>query len=422
VTRGHPTWLILLAVAALVLVMHASPPAQVIIRPSPGANQSGVTVILPTFTPPYRLTVRIYVSMSGGRPLPAPLGANLLVIDAQGKRVGMDGAGALHAEIPGARWEPVTNPQPNAPVGPRGLLGTGITLDDPVDGAYVVEIAGTDRVELEIAIEQWDRTGQRRWADFSRASTEPGAVDRWNLPYTAANRPAFDLREQRDDSYLSIRSYGRRGDSVVRSNTELLLTDPRGRRLGRLRGHTVREIPRASYDTGTGDIEGRELEVIRPVAGDFTLEVTGTAAGAYDLSVHVANRTGQSGEPFEIIGLPTRAGETHHYLLRNDVTPRLAGALGHDTRLLSYAVPTTSRVELPRGEIAVTLVILYAPTIARETFRATLDGRDVTARFKPRPGGAEAVRLPVATASSTLVLSVQGNGVVHTDTLEIVRR
>ena len=412
-------------IGALVIVMLAfasCAAAQVIIQP--GANQSGVTVVPPSFTPPYRLTVRVYVTAQDGRPLPPPLGANLLVTDAQGRRVGMDAAGALHAEIPGARWELATNPQPHAPVGPRGLLGTAVTLDDAADGRYVVEIAGTDRVDLDIAVEQWDRAGQRRWAHFSRASSEPGAVDRWDLPYTAANRPAFDLHEQRDDSYLSVRAYGRRGGSVVKGITELLLTDAKGRRLGRMArvGPLLQEISRASYDSGTGDIEGRELEVMRPAAGAYTLEVIGTAVGAYDLSVYVADRAGASRVPLEIAGVPTHVGETHRYLLQNDAPPRVAGALGHDARLLSYALPTATRVELPRGETAATLVIVYAPGIARETFRATLEGRDVSARFKPAPGGAEVVRLPVAAGSSALVLSVQGNGIVHTDTLEIVRR
>jgi hypothetical protein len=396
--------------------------AQTLIQP--GANQSGVTVIQPTFTPPYRLTVRVYVSTQDGRPLPPPLGANLLVIDAQGRRVGMDASSALHAEIPGARWELATNPQPNAPVGPRGLLGTAVVLDDAADGPYVVEITGTDRVELDLAIEQWDRAGQRRWAHFSRASSEPGAVDRWDLPYTAANRPAFDLREQRDDSYLSVRAYGRRGDSTVKAITELLLTDPRGRRLGRMAriAPPLQEIPRAMYDNGTGDVESRELEIMRPAAGAYTLEVIGTAIGAYDLAVSVADRTGESRVPLEITGVPTRVGETHRYLLQNDASPRIAGALGHDARLLSYAWPLTTRIALGRTETAATLVIVYAPSIARETFRATLDGRDVSARFKPAPGGAETVRLPVSAGSSALVLSVQGNGQVHTDTLQIVRR
>ena len=406
----------ILALHAPVLV------AQTLIKP--GANQSGVTVIQPTFTPPYSLTVRAYVSTPDGRPLPPLLGANLLVIDAQGRRVGMDASGALHAEIPGARWELATNPQPNAPVGPRGLLGTAVVLDDAADGAYVVEITGTERVELDLAIEQWDRAGQRRWAHFSRASSEPGAVDRWDLPYTAANRPAFDLREQRDNSYLSVRAYGRRGDSTIKAMTELLLTDPRGRRLGRMAriAPPLQEIPRAMYDNGTGDVESRELEVMRPAAGAYTLEVIGTAVGAYDLAVSVADRAGQSRIPLEITGVPTRVGETHRYLLQNDAAPRIAGALGHDARLLSYAWPLTTRIELGRTETAATLVIVYAPSIARETFRATLDGRDVSARFKPKPGGAETVRLPVSAGSNALVLSVQGDGQVHTDTLQIVRR
>ena len=96
--------------------------AQVILRP--GANQSGVTTIEPTFEPPYRLTVSVYVTAQDGTPVPAPLGANLLVIDGQGRRTGMDETSKLHSEIPGARWGPATNPQPNAPVGPRGLSGT----------------------------------------------------------------------------------------------------------------------------------------------------------------------------------------------------------------------------------------------------------------------------------------------------------
>ena len=412
----------LLLALTIVGVLAATAAGQVILQP--GANQSGATVVPPNFTPPYHLTVRIYVSTPDGRPLPPPLGANLLVIDAQGRRTGMDASGALHAEIPGARWEMVTNPQPRAPVGPRGLLGTGIVLDDAPDGKYVVEITGTDRVGLDLAVEQWDRAGQRRWAHFSRAASEPGAIDRWDLPYTAASRPAFDLLEQRDDSYLSVRAYGRRGQSVVKAVTELLLTDPRGRRLGRApgSGRDVREIPRANYDSGTGDIEGRELEVLRPLDGAYAFDVSGTAGGAYDITVYFTDRAGTSHSPFEISGVPTRSGETHRYVLQTTAPPRVGGALGHDARLLSYAAPAATRTELARGETAATIVIVYAPAIARETFRATLGGRDVSARFTPRPGAAEAVRLPVAAGSNTLVLSVQGNGVVHTDTLEIVRR
>jgi len=412
--------------ALLVAMLADVAAAQVILRP--GANQSGVTTIEPTFEPPYRLTVSVYVTAQDGTPVPAPLGANLLVIDGQGRRTGMDETSKLHSEIPGARWGPATNPQPNAPVGPRGLSGTAITLDDPADGRYVVEIAGADRVHLDLAVAQWDRGGRRRWLHFTRASTEPGAIDRWELPYTAAARPAFDLKEQRDDSYLSIRAYGRVGVSADKATAELVLTDPRGRRLGREPKSRLdyKEIPRANYDSGTGDIEGRELEVMRPAAGRYALDVIGTAVGRYDVSVYATDRGGQSAPPLEITGVPTRTGETHRYILQYAAPPRISGAFGYGDRLLSYAAPAAARTELAPAETAVTIVIVYGATIAPETFRATLAGRDVSARFKPAPGRVEAVRLSIAAGSSTLVLSIrgataEGRTIVHTDQLELVR-
>lgn len=417
----------LIVVALFVAALGADASAQVLMRP--GGNGSGITIIEPTFTPPYRLTVSVYVTAQDGRPVPPPLGANVLVIDPQGRRAGMDAAGVLHSEIPGARWDPVRNPAPQEPVGPRGLAGTSVTLDDPPDGPYVIEVAGTDRVLVDLGVAQWDHAGHRRWLHFLRASTEPGAVDRWDMPYTGAARPAFDLHERRDDSYLSVRTYGRDGDAFVAAITELLLTDPRGRRLGydAKSRQTVQEIPRASYDSGTGDIDARELELTRLTDGDYTLDVIGLAPGRYTLGAYLSDRAGHARGTLDVAGVETQAGQTHRYRLEVATPPRLTGFLGHDARLLSYAAPTTARAELPPGATTATIVIVYGPTITHDSFRATLDGRDVTARFKPAPGVPEAVALPVAPGSNTLVLSVRGAGphgktIVHTDQFEFVRR
>ena len=122
---------VVLALVTLAAGLVTAASAQVMMRPGPGANRSGVTIIEPTFEPPYRLTVSVYVTAQDGRPVPPPLGANVLVIDPWGRRAGMDAAGVLHREIPAARWDPVHNPAPQAPVGPRGLAGTSVTLDDP---------------------------------------------------------------------------------------------------------------------------------------------------------------------------------------------------------------------------------------------------------------------------------------------------
>jgi hypothetical protein len=408
--------------------------AQVILRPGPGAGGNrGVTVIEPTFEPPYRVTIHVYVTAQDGRPLPPPLGANVLVIDPSGRRVGMDESGKLLAEVPDATWGPITNPEPNAPVGPRGLTGTGVLLTDPPDGRYVLEVTGTDRVNLDLAVAQWDRVGRRRWLHLAKASTEPGAVDRWDIPYTAAARPAFDLVERRDDSYVSIRAYGRRGASVQDAVTELLLTDPRGRRLGRdpRARKDYHDVPRGNYDSGTGDVEGRELELMQLRAGAYTLDVLGIAAGRYDVTFYSTVGGGPSRTTLELADVPTRPGLAHRYVLdwpaTATVPPRVTGAWSQGAALLSYAYPLAPRTEVPAGQSSVTLVVFYAPVIVPGSFHATLGGRDVSARFKPTPDGHEVVSLPLAPGANPLVLSVRGalpdgRAVMHTDQLELVRR
>jgi hypothetical protein len=422
------------AAALLVWLVGAGTPApaQVIMRPGPGANRSGVTIIEPTFEPPYRLTVSVYATGQDGHPLPAPLGANVLVIDPQGRRVGVDETGKRFADVPNGTWGPLVNPQPNAPVGPRGLFGTGVTLNDPPDGRYVLEVAGTDHALLDLAVAQWDRAGRRRWMHIARASTEPGAVDRWDIPYTAAARPAFDLAERRDNSYISLRVYGWIGAAEADPVTELLLTDARGRRLGRepQSQRDYQEIPRASYGTGTGDTEARELEISQPGAGVYALDVIGIANGRYDMTLYATDVAGQSAAPSEVRDVPTRTGRVHRYRLdyagaSPPAAPRLDGGWGQGARLLTYAYPVARQTQV--AETAITVVVFYAPTIARDSFRATLAGRDVTASFKPTPGGHDVVRLPLAPGSNALVLSVNGMAadgtmVKHTDALEIVRR
>jgi hypothetical protein len=421
----------LLIVPLLLVTLIGPAGAQVIMRP--GGNASGVTIIEPTWEPPYRLTIQVYVTAQDGRPVVPGLGANVLVIDPQGRRTGMDEGGILHQEIPRAAWQPLVNPQPTAPIGPRGLGGSGVTLEDAADGGYVLEIAGTERVSLDLAVAQWDKAGRRRWLHLAKASTEPGAVDRWDIPYTAAARPAFDLAERRDDSYLSVRVYGRRSDAVQEPVTELLISDPRGRRLGRdpTAKQDYQEIPRGAYGGGTGPVEARELELMRLAAGAYALDVIGTTAGRYELIVYAADRAGRPPTSLEGGEVPTRAGLIHRYRLEwpdaPGGEPRLAGAWGQGDRLLSYAYPVASRTEVPAGQTSVALVVFYAPGVVAGSFHATLGGRDVTARFHPAPDGHEAVTLPLAPGSNALVLSVtgtmpDGRTSTHTDSLELVRR
>jgi hypothetical protein len=424
------SWWPLVVMAALMAAVTVDAAAQVILRPPPG-----VTIIEPTFEPPYHLTIRVYVETHDGRRLAPGLGASVLVTDPQGRRVGMDASGALLGEVPNARWEPVLNAEPNAPIGPRGLTGSGIVLEAPPDGRYRLEVAGTDRVGFDLAVAQWDRMGRRRWLDLRKGATESGAVDRYELAYTSALRPAIDVTEPREQSYLSLRAYGRRADGDQEPVTELLLTDPRGRRLG-LEPNTQRrhaEVPRAGYDEGTGPVPGRELEILRPVDGAYTLEVIGTHAGRYDLSMYANDTDGQpTTSGVELSDIPTGPGLIHRYAFEYASTPpasptRIAGAYGDGERLLTYAYPTGPRTEVVAGQASVSLILFYAHTIVQESFRATLDGRDVSAHFRPTPGGRAVVTLPLAPGTTALVLSVSaamagGQTSTQTDRLEFVRR
>ncbi|HEV8617751.1 MAG TPA: hypothetical protein VGU22_19830, partial [Methylomirabilota bacterium] len=137
--------------------------AQVILRPSPGA-----TVVPPTFEPPFRLTIHAYVTGHDGSIVLPGRGVTLRLTDPSGRRAGVDPvSGQVLTEIPGASYDvAVVNPQPNAPVGPRGFGGSGIALADPPDGRYVLEITGVDRVGFELAVAQWDRAGRRAWMHY----------------------------------------------------------------------------------------------------------------------------------------------------------------------------------------------------------------------------------------------------------------
>jgi hypothetical protein len=290
-------------------------------------------------------------------------------------------------------------------------------------------------VGFDVAVAQWDRTGRRRWMDLRKGATEPGAVDRYEIAYTSALRPAMDVTEKREQSYMSLRAYGLRANGDQEPVSELLLTDPRGRRLGfepgTKRQHA--EIPRAGYDEGTGPVPGRELEIMRPPDGAYTLEVIGTHAGRYDVSMYASDTEGQPiSSDVEVSDIPTRPGLTHRYAFDyasapSASPPRISGAYGEGERLLTYAYPVGPHTEVVAGQASVSLIVFYAPTIVRESFRATLEGRDVSPRFRPVPGGRDVVTMPLAPGTSTLALSVSaampgGQTRMQTDRLEFVRR
>ena len=115
---------------------------------------------------------------------------------------------------------------------------------------------------------------------------------------------------------------------------ELLLTDPRGRKIGKdPRGNReYHEIPEgyyigeAAHDDETGEVGPvtKELDVPRPVAGTYQLHVIGTARGKYELGITGYDRMlDGSGEDFSEV--PIQKGEVHTYVIKysSDVGARI---------------------------------------------------------------------------------------------------
>src|SRR5207247_1525823 len=294
---------------------------------------------------PYALALRVYVTPFDAKRVLAPgQGVRLLLTDSTGRRFGRGPlGGAFFLEIPDATYEAVVNPNPNAPVGPRGRAGAGIALRRPPEGKYELQVIGTEAAEFEYVLQAFDRAGRQRWMHFGRGGTEPGAVDRFEVTYSVSLDPPVWIAEKPDQAYLSVHAWGETGASqdIV---THLLLTDPRGRRLGDspLARAKYREIPRAIYEEGGQTRDTLELELRAPLDGAHTLEVIGTRAGRYDFEINYTD--GQGSGDIHLEGIPTVPGAVHRYRLEcaRGAKPlvRLSGAFAA-SGLLTFAPPAT---------------------------------------------------------------------------------
>ena len=414
-------------VLALAMVANSSSAQTIMRKPNEGRpstlepSSGQVPRVGPDPDGPYSLTIRVYVMPFDTNRAPVPgEGAHLLLTDSTGRRLGLDPTtSALHHEIADGRYEPVINPNPTMPVGPRGLAGNGIALRTPAEGRYELRVIGADHAAYEYVVQAWDRTGRPRWTHFGRGATEPGAVDRYELTYSLSLTPPIWIAEKRGHSFLTVFLHGvRQGRSEPADVSELVLTDPRGRRLGvsPLTKATYKEIPRAYY--GAASNEGSELGVPEPAEGVYTLDVVGTAVGRYDLEFHPSDGMGDPLGSFQLTELPTRPGTVHRYALSYSASEgrfHVSGGFpgGNDkvneaTRVLTYAHPITAETKLRPGQIAFPLVIFYGPTILPETLFALLNGTDVTKLFTPTPRGHQMVLLKLRVGENTLTLSVQG--------------
>ena len=220
---------------------------------------------------------------------------------------------------------------------------------------------------------------------------------------------------------------------------ELLITDPQGKRTGYdpISGIEYSEIPNSGYAseaiedaiTGEPGPETKIIDIRQPIEGEYELKVIGTEEDDYTLGIYATDReNNESGKEFlEPISISPEV--VHSYVLNysREVGSEIEVFGGFDgkgqrprdvNKFLSYSNPTQMRTELAEGVTTFDLVIFYDQSIIPGTFKAGLNKQDITSLFSPSPGGAETVRLNLASGRNTLILSVDGtltSGRVATD-------
>ncbi|MGE5113511.1 MAG: hypothetical protein ACM3JB_21825 [Acidobacteriaceae bacterium] len=68
---------------------------------------------------------------------------------------------------------------------------------------------------------------------------------------------------------------------------------------------------------------------------------------------------------------------------------------------------------MAKGTDSYSMVLLYGPTVLPASFRAELNGENVTNLFRPEPADAGAVHLPLRAERNTLKVTISGKLADH---------
>lgn len=206
---------------------------------------------------------------------------------------------------------------------------------------------------------------------------------------------------------------------------EAYVVDPQGRKMGfdPISGKTYDEIPYSGYHgpIGGGNPDDKFLDVIAAVDGDYVVTVvgTGTTQSKYDMEVRA--RTSSSTAMNKIINnISTGPNVVNKFLFHYDHSniQNSSISVGFDgggqrpkdvNKFLTYASPSESHTELPSGNTTFPLMIFYGKDIITSTFKASLNGVDITSLFHPNAGTYETVNLSLSSGRNVLILSVDGN-------------
>jgi hypothetical protein len=210
------------------------------------------------------------------------------------------------------------------------------------------------------------------------------------------------------------------------SDGHLLLTDDRGRQTGfdLARNIVQEQIPASSYQQSVtpvalaADPHARPIRSIglaHPESAEYVLSVQGTHAEPYWLTVGRF----ETGRSITLIQADPHVSSNIAYRIRLNPLDgrqplRVMGAFNGSTTspgaeaLLTFASPTTARTELPAGTTRTDLLMFYAADIDPRSFRAQLNGRDVSTLFHPYAGWREVAGIPLTPGVNRLDLAVKG--------------
>jgi len=207
---------------------------------------------------------------------------------------------------------------------------------------------------------------------------------------------------------------------------EAYIVDPLGRKMGTdpLAKKTHNEIPRSAEhgSIGGGNPGDIFLDIIGAVDGDYLVTIVGTGAesiGKYDMEIRARNTTSSRFKQF-ITNIQTGPNVVNKFLFHYDSSNIQSGILsgGFDgggqrprdvNKFLSYANPSDSQTDLPTGTTTFPLMIFYGNNAILSTFKASLNGVDITNLFSPTGGNHETVNLPLSPGRNVLSLSTDGN-------------
>ena len=210
---------------------------------------------------------------------------------------------------------------------------------------------------------------------------------------------------------------------------ELVITDPLGRRTGYdpIADQNYNEIPVSAYELisledAESGVDGPvtiDLDVRRPSAGDYSLNVTGTDTGTYTLEINAYDPDLTPSQAL-FTDVPITPGAVHAYSF--EYTKEIGGTIdpsgGFDgggqrprdvNKFLTYGAPTESRVDLPAGTTSYSILVFYGSTTIPSSFSAELNRTDITYLFNPTPGGVDNVEIPLVSGLNVLKLLIEGN-------------